>query len=109
MKTCLRIAAVFASWFVIAGAASQPYYKELITISGTVQQVIEAAMPRFKQQRLPLDQYEITVLETSKSFVVIFDVPSDGKQSRGSPGPLPAYEVELDKKSLKVRCANISK
>ena len=67
---------------------------------------IRAAEPEFQRKQLDLDKYNISVVEQGNSVVVILSSPGSPKGARGSIGAHPGYEVEVNKRDLKVLRSN---
>jgi hypothetical protein len=67
---------------------------------------IHVAQPEFQRRKLNLDNYTVRVVERDDSVVVSLSAPDAVKGTRGSSGRYPAFEVEIDKKDLKVVRSN---
>lgn len=76
------------------------------SIAGGSLRIIEAALPKFEERGLKLDKYAVSVFEQEDSFVVVFDDPQRPQGRRGSQADLIAFEVEVEKKGLRVIRAN---
>ena len=80
------------------------------TISGRSFRAIEVAAAELARSNLDISLYRITVTEEGTSVVVIFiDANATGeekKRFRGSPGNIPAFEVELGRDDLRVIRSN---
>jgi len=68
--------------------------------------VVRAALPKFDEQGLKLEQYKISVFAQESSFLVVFDDTERPHGQRGSTSSVIAFEVEISKKGLKVTRAN---
>jgi hypothetical protein len=79
-------------------------------ISGKAYLLIQTAMNEFKGRGLDISRYRIIVEETEASrFVLFIDADATEKQRlhvRGSPGKIPAFEVELEPGSLRIIRSN---
>ena len=80
---------------------------ELIdSIRGTALQVVQAALPKFEEQGMKLDEYVISVFEQESSFLVVFDDPNRPSGQRGSSPGVIAFEVEISKQGLQAIRSN---
>jgi hypothetical protein len=67
---------------------------------------IHVAEAEFQRRMLNLDNYTVRVVERDDSVVVSLSALDAVKGTRGSSGSYPAFEVEIDKKDLKVVRSN---
>ena len=67
---------------------------------------IRIAEVEFERNKLNLDRYRISVEEEDDSVIVILTGLKEPKDSRGSVGPDPGYEVEISKKDRKILSSN---
>ena len=79
-------------------------------ISGVGYRVIQAAMSEFVRNNLDISRYRITVAERGSSYVVTFidaSVTNDAPgYTRGSPGKIPSFSVELSRDDLRLIRSN---
>ena len=80
--------------------------KQIDSMRGTVLQVVQAALPKFEEKGLKLDEYIVSVFEQESSFIVVFDDPERPVGQRGSTTNVMAFEVEITKQGLQAVRAN---
>jgi AMMECR1 domain-containing protein len=77
--------------------------KESASLLGKSVLYIKAALPEIERQKLDLNLYRVTVFEENNSvFVVLADKNASNDSVRGSPGKIPAFQVELDRDSMQI-------
>jgi hypothetical protein len=86
-------------------AQSNPL-RVIAEFSGASLKWIHVAEPEFQRRKLNLDNYTVRVVEHDDSIVVSLSALNAAKGTRGSSGSYPAFEVEIDKKDLKVVRSN---
>ena len=104
-KLSYILTAVFAALLLVPGTVrGQVPIKEIGATSGIAARIIHAAMPSFLQTGLDVAAYRVEILETDRSYAVLFQ-DADFERPPGHRGGSPhrlEYEVELEKTSLKV-------
>ena len=83
-----------------------PSLKVMAELPGASLKWIHAAQPEFEREKLDVNRYFITVTEEDNSMSVILNSARLSKETRGDPGPLPGFEVEISKKDMKVIRSN---
>jgi len=68
-------------------------------------EALQIATETFNQYAPDLSQYRSEIHEENDSLRVVF-LPKDDVGEKGSPGPVPAFEVELSAKTLEVKRSN---
>jgi hypothetical protein len=67
---------------------------------------LHIAEPEFQYRKLDLDKYIIVIVEKNKSVIVYLKSFDSAEEAFGSTGSYIGYEVEIDKKDLKIKRAN---
>jgi hypothetical protein len=93
----------------LAGLTSDGKFKVLDAISGSNFLAIKAAMAVFQRHNPDLAYYIIEVVSEGDSVVVIFADKDRHLGTRGSLGPRPGFEVEMDANDLRVLRSNFVK
>lgn len=107
MKRLLVFAILVGS--ILIGSVAMTQTRQLgvdAELPGKSLKWIRIAEQQFRREKLDLDKYTVAVFEEDDYVAVIltsFDAP---KQSRGSGGTYPAYEVEISKKTMKIISAS---
>jgi hypothetical protein len=83
-------------------APPAPPLKVMAELPGASLKWIQAARPEIEREKLDVNKYFITVTEEDDSVSVSLNNSRLSKETRGNPGPLPEYEVEISKKDMKV-------
>jgi hypothetical protein len=102
--------AVVIFWLVLPclGRGQQVIHKTTAQFPGSVLKWIHIAEVEFTKQHLDESRYDVLVWEEQNSVSVILENPGHEKdfETRGNPGPLPEYEVEIDRRTGHVIRAN---
>ena len=80
--------------------------KPIVEFSGACLKWIYTAEPEFQKRHLDLDRYVVVVAEQDESVVVALKANDADKGARGSTGSFPGYEVEINKKDMRVVRSN---
>jgi hypothetical protein len=107
MRTTLfimMIAILTSQW----DSSTQPALplKVMAELPGASLKWIRAAQPEIEREKLDVNKYFITVTEEDDSVSVILNSSRLSKETRGDPGPLPGFEVEISKKDMRVIKSN---
>jgi hypothetical protein len=103
MRTTLfimMIAIFTARWD--GSAPPAPPLKVMAELPGASLKWIRAAQPEIEREKLDVNKYFITVTEEDDSVSIILT----SSRPRGDPGPLPGFEVEINKKDMRVIKSN---
>jgi hypothetical protein len=109
MKKHISVVAVaFLSPGSCLGSAQQYVQKPAAQFSGSVLKWIHIAEREFTKQHLDEGKYVVEVWEKQDSVTVLLENPGHENDFsiRGDPGPLPEYEVEIDRRTGRVIHAN---
>jgi hypothetical protein len=106
MKRAIVGPAILAS-IVFGGLAmaQSPYMKE-DTISGFNFVAIQTALPELTKRNLNVSNYQISVIATDASIIVLFTDPEAPPGQTGSSPRMTSFEVELTKDAKKVIRSN---
>jgi len=89
-------------------AFAMPVPKVIASIEGEHITLVVKAMPEFEKRGLNIRHYVLKIVEFEDSYVVLFKDPSLPEGHYGN-RDLKQFEVEIEKKSLKVKRANFVK
>jgi hypothetical protein len=109
MKGNLQVAvALFFSLGLLPGRGQQPVHGPAAQFPGSVLKWIHIAEKEFAKHHLDESQYVVRVWERQDSVTVLLKNPGheNDLRTKGDPGPLPEYEVEIDRRTLRVIHAN---
>jgi len=98
------VGAVGATLFLLGGAMSAEIPLRVVaSISGNHLLAIQAALPEIAARKLDLSRYQVTIVETEASLVILFGSPKRHWEERGNvSGDQLGLEVEVDKKTNQV-------
>jgi hypothetical protein len=108
MKRQIRVGlVVFSSFGSCLGHGQQVIEKSTAQFPGSVLRWIHIAEREFTKQHLDEGKYMVKVWEEQDSVVVLLQNPRrENVRTKGNPGPLPEYEVEIDRHTGRVIHAN---
>jgi hypothetical protein len=80
--------------------------KVMAVFDGASLKWVHAAEPEFERKKLDLENYTVSIVEQNDSVIVTLSASDSQKGARGSTGKSPGYEVEINKKDMRVIRSN---
>ena len=80
--------------------------KDVAKLSGLVLRCVFAAKKELEQKKIPLEKYDISILENQNSVMIVLKTPGQAVTVRGDMGKFPGYEVEVRKIDLHIARSN---